>query len=263
MPYRVDLDLLSERSLDRLVMLGALDVETTATGVAALMPDGVDPDLVAAALEVDAVRVSPAEGRDDGSVWILSPRPVRVGRLWIAPAAAAAAPATLRLYDGPAFGTGLHPTTALCLEAIESLVEASPVRRVLDVGTGSGVLALAALMHGVEHAVGIDLDPEALRVAAQNTCLNGLAARLLLVCGGPEAIGGDWPLVAANVQAAPLIDMAPLLIRRVARRGTLVLSGIAVSVASDVERAYTRLGMRHLRTDTRAGWTALVFTTTW
>ena len=125
--------------------------------LAVLLPDSVAPDRVARALglDPDAISVSPAVGRDAGSVWVLSPRPIRVGRLGIVPADTDAAPDTLRLLDREAFGTGLHPTTALCLEALDDAVRVAHPNSVLDVGTGSGILALAALMLGVPRALGI------------------------------------------------------------------------------------------------------------
>ena len=263
-PYRLDVRHAAEDAIDRLIELGALDVERSQEGeVAALMPDGVPPERVAGALGVETVSVSPAVGRDAESVWILSPRRVHLGRLRIVPAGAEAEPGALRLLDAPAFGTGLHPTTALCLEAIDAAVQAGPPDALLDVGTGSGVLALGALMLGVPRALGIDLDDAALAVAAENARLNDLQDRLQLARGGPEAIAGRWPLVVANVQAAPLVEMAPALVRRVSRYGALVLSGIPASAEGDVERAYRHLGMRRLRTERRDGWVALVLQASW
>ena len=263
MPYRIDLRDAPDDAFDRLVGLGALDVEQFADGLAALLPDGVAVARVTRALGVDNVSVSPAQGHDDGSVWILSRRPVRVGRLLIVPAHMPARPGALRLGDGPAFGTGLHATTGLCLEALQETLDIEGPARVLDVGTGSGVLALAALLGGVPRAIGLDIDDDSLRVAAENARLNAFTARMQLVRGGPEAVQGSWPLVLANVQAAPLMEMAPALVRRVEHGGRLVLSGIPSSLAPEVEQVYRRLGMRHTRSETRAGWTALVLHPSW
>lgn len=264
MPYRIDVPLVPDDALDRLVDLGALDVEALDEGgLAALMPDSVPPERVAAALRIDRVEVSPALGRDADSIWLLRPRPVRIGRLRIVPAAVDTEPGALRLIDAPAFGTGLHPTTALCVEIMEGLVQAGPPAAMLDVGTGSGVLALAALMLGVPRATGIDIDGRALEIAARNARLNGLEARLRLEPGGPEAIDGAWPLVLANVLAAPLVEMAPALVRRVGHHGRLVLSGIPSSVEQEVDRAYRRLGMRRLDSRSRAGWVALLLQASW
>ena len=138
------------------------------------MPDSVAPEHVATALGLDGFAVSPATVRDAGSVWILSPRPIRIGRIRIVPSHIEAEPDALRLIDAGAFGTGLHPTTALCLEALDEAVSIVRPEAVLDVGTGSGVLALAALMLGVPRAVGVDIDDEALRVAAENARINAI-----------------------------------------------------------------------------------------
>jgi ribosomal protein L11 methylase PrmA len=251
-PYRVDLRAPLSGAAERLIELGALDVEPAPDGsLAAVMPDRVTPSQVTTALGLDHLSVSSAVGRDAGSVWVLRPPPLRVGRH------------TLTLIDSPAFGTGLHPTTALCLDALRDAIDAEPSANVLDVGTGSGVLALAALLLGVPHALGIDIDHEALRAAGANARLNGLEDRLQLVPGGPESLSGAWPLVLANVLAAPLIEMSPALVRRVSRRGALVLSGIPQGVQEDVDRAYTRLGMQRLRVTSRGGWVALTLRAGW
>lgn len=240
MPYRIDISSQPRDALDQLVQLGALDIEAVEGGIAAILPDAVTPDAVASALGVANVAVSPAVGRDDGSVWRLSPRA-----------------GSLRMTDSNIFGSGHHPTTVLCLEAIEV------ADSLLDVGTGSGVLALTALMRGVPRAVGLDIDADALKAAAENARLNNLADRLELVLGGPDAVSGSWPVVVANVLAAPLIEMAPVLVRRVGHRGRLILSGIPWSLESEVRHAYMRLGMRHIRSETRAGWTVVVLQATW
>ena len=265
-PYRVDLPHVSDAALDRLVELGAIDAEVSEDdGIAALMPDGVAPEQIAAALGVDvaAISISAASGRDAGSVWVLSPRPIRIGRLQIVPAHTEAAADALRLIDAAAFGTGLHPTTALCLEALAETVQTASPDAVLDVGTGSGILALGALMMGVPKALGIDIDDEALCVASENARINRLAERLELRRGGPEAVTGTWPLVLANVLPGPLIEMAPVIVRRVGHEGRLVLSGIPSSVERDVDQAYRRVGMRRLRVTSRAGWAALVMQASW
>lgn len=264
-PYRIDLTNPPPDTLTRLADLGALDVDQTPTGLAAVMPDSVDGDALAGLLGVETVRISPAIGRDDGSVWILTPRPVQVGRLLLLPSNIDAPPdaRVVRLTDGPAFGTGLHPTTALCLEILEDELLMNLPLSMLDVGVGSGVLALAALAHGVEEAVGIDIDADALAVAEENARLNDMAERLRLILGSPEDLDGTWTLVFANVLAAPLLDMAPSLVRRLGHRGRLVLSGISWSLSTDVERTYQRLGMRTVRTDTRCGWSAIVMESSW
>src|SRR6185436_5338811 len=98
------------------------------------LPDSVAPDDLAGALGTDGFSVSPATGRDAGSVWILSPRAIRIGRILIVPAHIEAAPDVRRRIDAEAFGTGLHPTTALCLDALDEDVSIARPDAVLDVG---------------------------------------------------------------------------------------------------------------------------------
>lgn len=252
MPYRIDLAAATDDLIARLIDLGALDAEVSNDGsLAAVMPDSVTPEQLASMLGVEHLAVSGARPRDDGSVWVIKVRPVRVGLH------------TVTLVDAPAFGTGVHPTTALCLEAIKEIVSVAPPDALLDVGTGSGVLALAALMLGVPRATGIDVDLRALDVASENARVNGLGDRLELIHGGPAAAAGRWPLVVANVLAAPLIEMAPELVRRVGYRGQLVLSGVVSSMEREVERAYSRLGMRPAHVKSRSGWVALLLNASW
>src|SRR5437773_8900498 len=113
-PYRVDVPRASDAVLDRLVELGALDVDRSpGGGIAALMPDGVAPEQVERALGVDGLSISPAVGRDAESVWILTPRATHIGPLRLVPADASAAPGALGLARSAAFGTGPHPTPAI------------------------------------------------------------------------------------------------------------------------------------------------------
>ncbi|ODS58161.1 MAG: hypothetical protein ABS36_04565 [Acidobacteria bacterium SCN 69-37] len=263
MPYRVDIPHAPAHALDRLIDLGALDVDIIEGTAAAILPDTAPLADVLARLDlsVDDVRVSAARARDDGSIWTLGPRPVRVGRWQIVPAHARPGTDVLRLIDGPAFGTGLHATTALCLETLDDELSAWPPVRVLDVGTGSGILALAALRAGVPHATAIDIDADALQVTRENAVLNDVDARLHLVRGEPSSLDGQWPLVLANVLAAPLVAMAPALAACVARRGRLVLSGIRTSLAADVLQAYRHVGAHLVNERTRDGWTALTLRT--
>jgi ribosomal protein L11 methyltransferase len=257
-PYRIDLIDPPAQALDVLVDFGALDIDAVGGGLAALMPDSASADAVARALGVRDLRVSAVVGRDDDSVWTLGPRPFRVGSLLVVPDGTPAPPDGIVIVESAAFGTGLHLSTALCIEAMEQLFEAAIPDRMLDVGTGSGIVALAALRHGVGRAVGLDIDASALRIARRNARLSGLADRLDLVHGGPESVTGSWPLVVANIRAAELIEMAPLLVTRLASRGRLMLSGIPSAVADDVERIYRRMGMTALAPHARGGWSAPV-----
>lgn len=243
------------------MQFGALDIESHSDGLAAILPDAVTQDAVARAFA--AVKVSPAVPRDSDSVWLVSPRAVRIGGVLIATPEIADAPDVLRLRDSNAFGTGHHPTTALCIEALEEILAVERIDSILDVGAGTGILALAALKMGVPQAVGLDIEDDALKAAAENARLNNLEDRLQLVHGGPDSVSGSWPLVVANVLAAPLIEIAPLLVRRLASRGLLILSGIPWSVESEVRKAYEHLGMRHIGSKERAGWVMLLARASW
>lgn len=266
-PYRIDISGGDEAALTRLLDLGALDIDVDASGRGAvLMPDGVTAEAVARALAVPSVRVLPAVGRDDGSVWRLAPAPVRVGRLRIVPSGStleAAAPGDVQLRDSDAFGTGLHPTTALCLELLGDLTDAETVPAMLDVGTGTGVLALAGLAFGIASATAIDIDATAAYAALENGRLNGVSRRLHVARCDITAVQGRWPLVMANVLAAPLIEMAPALAAHLGHAGRLVLSGIPSTLTVDVERAYRHRGLHQVEVRHRAGWAALVWRASW
>ncbi|MFL6416454.1 MAG: 50S ribosomal protein L11 methyltransferase, partial [Bryobacteraceae bacterium] len=231
-------------------------------GLAAILPDGVTQEQVAGALK-SSFAVSAVVARDNGSVWLLSPGTVRIGSITIAFSKAIAPSDALILVDSDAFGTGHHPTTMLCIEAIEEIVADEQPNGVLDVGTGSGILALAALKLGVPRAVGLDIDPSALEIAAENALLNRLADRLQLILGGPDVLTDKWPLVVANVLAAPLIEMAPVLVSRLGKRGRLILSGIPSSLETEVRRAYEHFGIRHIGSKTRGGWAVIIAQALW
>src|SRR5215831_16368431 len=110
MPKRIDISCPPDDALEQLLQLGALDIESLGNGLAAIIPDNVTPEAVAAALGVNNVAVSTALARDNGSVWLLSPRAIHIGSVVIAPLGVPAPPNAIRLIDSPAFGTGHHPT---------------------------------------------------------------------------------------------------------------------------------------------------------
>ncbi|MBI2377736.1 MAG: 50S ribosomal protein L11 methyltransferase [Deltaproteobacteria bacterium] len=166
------------------------------------------------------------------------------------------AEAILRMDPSSAFGTGSHETTALCLERI---VELSPLGTVLDVGTGTGILALAALILGAIDAIGTDEDPQALVVAKENAELNGLEGRLGLTLDPPEALERTFDLVVANILAGPLIELASRISSSVAKGGRLSLSGILAEQAEDVARAYEAAGLTERSIVQRAEWVRIDF----
>lgn len=184
--------------------------------------------------------ISDIEDQDWTRVWMDAFQPMRFGqRLWIVPSwhpCPEPQAVNLRLDPGLAFGTGTHPTTALCLEYLDG-VEHMP-DRVLDFGCGSGVLALAALMLGAQQADGTDIDPQALLAMQDNAQRNDLQSRIRTWL--PEDFVPDqpYPMVLANILSGPLQQLAPQLSGYLAPGGTLVLSGLLTEQASDVMAAY-------------------------
>ena len=171
--------------------------------------------------------------------WLKDFRPTRFGnRLWVSPVDAEVpegAEAIIRLDPGLAFGTGTHPTTALCLEKIDGLDVSG--KRVLDFGCGSGILALGTLLLGAESAMAYDIDQQAIIASRSNAAQNGVLERLHATTDR-SAIGGNYDLVLANILSGPLIDLADDILSRLAAGGTLVLSGILQGQADSVRNRY-------------------------
>ena len=138
----------------------------------------------------------------------------------------------LRLDPGLAFGTGTHPTTRMCLKWI---AEHPPIgQRVLDYGCGSGILAIGAAMLGADAVDAVDIDPDAVTAATANALANHVELNL----GLPEVAIGVYPLVVANILAAPLKVLAPLLCSHVARDGSLLLAGILERQTEEIQATY-------------------------
>jgi ribosomal protein L11 methyltransferase len=159
----------------------------------------------------------------------------------------------VRIDPGMAFGTGLHPTTRLCLAAMD---ERLPVRSVLDVGCGSGVLAIAAARAGAEEVVAIDNDPEAVAVARDNVHTNGADDRIRVLQAGQETTG-RYPLVVANILSSTLIRLAPDLVERLEPGGQLLLSGLLASEVDEVLGVYRSTGCRLAGCASEGGWALL------
>ncbi len=156
------------------------------------------------------------------------------------------------LEPGRAFGTGLHETTRLVAEMLAGRAESLRGSKVLDVGCGSGILALVAVALGADSVRAIDIDPDAVAVTRENAERNGLSHRVDVDASPVEALVGPHDIVLANIEAKTLVDLAPALTARVAPGGTLVLSGIlATEVApaqlEDVRRAYAALELEEVR----------------
>jgi ribosomal protein L11 methyltransferase len=199
--------------------------------------------------------------RDWGEEWKKGLGPVTVGRLFLRPSWIEAAPppgaAEVVLDPGMAFGTGTHATTSLCLAAIDAFLARRPGASVLDVGTGSGLLAIAARKLGAGRVAANDNDPIAVAVAAENAGRNGAA--LELTGDPPSAIPGSFDLVVANILANVLVDLAPDLARRAAPGGEVVLAGVLVPQEAEVAGAFLAQGLEALPGERRGEWSLLRF----
>jgi ribosomal protein L11 methyltransferase len=162
----------------------------------------------------------------------------------------------LELEPGRAFGTGLHETTRLVVKAIKEHASEAQGKLVIDVGCGSGILALAALALGAERAIAIDNDPEAIDVTRENAARNALSERIEASTTDVAALDATAPLVLANIEAHVLIPMAPALIARVEPGGLLFLSGVLVPQTESVKAAYVER-MDVLATPVLGEWTLI------
>jgi ribosomal protein L11 methyltransferase len=166
----------------------------------------------------------------------------------------------IELEPGRAFGTGLHETTSLVAEILAERAASIHGKTILDVGCGSGILSLVALVLGAARAVAIDVDPDAVDVTRENAERNGMAGRIDASTSPLEHVEGTFPVVVANIEARTLVELAAALAPRVERGGWLVLSGILSPAASasqqdDVARAYP-LALEEVRT--KGEWIAMV-----
>ena len=193
-------------------------------------------------------------------------KPVRAGRFIVHGShdrgKARAGEIAIEIDAGQAFGTGHHGTTAGCLEIIAGVMRTRPIRRVLDLGTGSGVLAIATRKLAPVQVLATDIDPVATRVARENVRLNGIVSGIALETAPgfhSTAFGrhGPFDLIIANILARPLMRMAPQLAAQLAPGGQVVLSGILAAQRWKVLAAYNGAGLRHVRTLWREGWVTI------
>jgi ribosomal protein L11 methyltransferase len=203
-----------------------------------------------------SARIVPVKNQDWERIWLADWKSMRFGRrLWVCPTAATPPEdpdaVVVRLDPGLAFGTGTHPTTALCLQILDSLPVAG--RTVIDYGCGSGILGIAALKLGAAHVTAVDLDPQALLATRDNALRNGVSAYIDVrgVDAQDAGVPGDrapdaaTPLqpaycVMANILAGPLIELAPLLTAACEPQGWLLLSGLLKTQAYEVKAAYSQ-----------------------
>ena len=211
------------------------------------------------------VTVEPLADEDWLAMSLSGLPPVRAGRFFVyglhdkgaVPPSAVA----LRIEAGAAFGTGHHGTTVGCLAAFDALLKARRFDRVLDVGAGTGVLAIAAARTGSKVAVGTDIDAPSVRIARENAAVNGAGARFVHASGlGHRLVSehGPYDLVFANILAPPLVALAQDIKGALKPGGIAILSGLLRTQERRVKAAYLSRGFRVVQRLHRDAWATLV-----
>ena len=163
----------------------------------------------------------------------------------------------LILDPGLAFGTGGHETTSLCLEALDEQVRGG--ERVLDIGTGSGILAIAALKLGAASAEGVDIDPVAVRTAGENAALNGVQDKLTVLVGDlSDKASGTYDIITANIVANAILSLAPAVPGLMAEGATFIASGIIDSRKDEVIAGLEKAGLAIVEVKEKRGWECIV-----
>jgi ribosomal protein L11 methyltransferase len=215
-----------------------------ATRVHALFPAGTAEAarLVAAGLGIDIaeIQVREVEDRAWEREWLRDFHALRFGkRLWVCPhheEVSEPGSVVVKLDPGLAFGTGTHPSTALCLEWLDANVRTGA--RVIDYGCGSGILALAAVKLGAAAAWCFDIDPQALMATRDNAAANGVSDRVRL-CASAAELPREADIVVANILSGPLCELAPRLAGLARRGGALVLAGLMEHETAEVTAAHS------------------------
>ena len=208
------------------------------------------------------VRATQIEDADWAENWKAHFPPLAIGaRVFVHPPWVSEIPAGrvgIELDPGMAFGTGHHGSTQGCLAALDALVTAAQAPRLLDIGTGSGVLAIAAIKLGARSALAVDIDPLACEIAADNARRNGVAG-CVEVANRLAADRADFDIVVANIFSGMLIGLARDIARRLRPGAHAVGAGLETADAAAVGEAWTAAGLTHVRDYEVDGWTTLVF----
>lgn len=160
------------------------------------------------------------------------------------------------LDPGMAFGTGTHETTRLCMQLLEDCV--TPETKMLDIGTGSGILAITALLLGAKEAVGVDIDALAVKIAGENADLNGVGEQAQFICGDlTEKISGSYDVICANIVADVIIRLAPNVSAFMHPGSILLVSGIIEERCGEVKAVLEENGLTAEEVKTENGWAAI------
>lgn len=165
----------------------------------------------------------------------------------------------IEIDPGMAFGTGTHETTSMCLELIEKYKGDN--MRLLDIGCGSGILGISAAKLGMTDVIGVDIDPNAVRVARENVDHNNVTAYVDIREGNLlDVIDGEAPIIVANIIADVIIGMASIIPQFLMREGTFIASGIILDRIADVKEALGAVGLLPVEEIIKGEWAALVYT---
>jgi len=221
-----------------------LDENVGASGIEGIEVEDVDPE--------------------SWQLWREGLKPVRVGRRVVVrppwePFKPEGEDIVIEINPSMSFGTGHHETTALCVGFIEDEVESRPVRSMLDVGCGSGILCVAAVKLGVGEATGIDTDPVAVREARENAERNFVGGEIRVVHGSIEGVGGVYDLIAANMTLEAIVKMAQRILERLAPGGRLIASGIPAARKDEALAGLGRAGFTPIGVRVDGEWVGLLF----